>query len=90
MLKFFEIVSFFFPHNFVLFYQHKKILCITRFCDFIPCFYVLFVVNEIAKCRLRVHLLTLDLLVLATMKNAAKCEIVLRIAKLSESFILLM
>ena len=68
----------------------KKSVYYTRFCDFIPCFYVLFVVNEIAKCRLRVHLLTLDLLVLATMKNAAKCEIVLRIAKLSESFILLM
>ena len=65
----------------------KKKICvnITRFCNCIPCFY-----NEFAKCRFRVHLLTLDLLVLATMKNAAKCEIVLRIAKLSESFILSM
>ena len=45
-------------------------------------------VNAVAKCRLRVDLLPLNLLVTAMMKNAAKCEIVLRIAKLSESLIL--
>ena len=71
------------------FYQQQKNPVYYTFFNFIPCFYVLFVVNEIAKCRLRVDLLTLNLLDPATMKNAAKCEIVLRIAKLSESLILL-